>query len=108
MKENNSKDSRNRKMPPRPPIKPNFKGGKNDKKGFNFYWIYGIIAVGFILLTFFNNSSTPTDTIQWGQLKTIIEKGDASKIIVINKDENAEIFIKKDVHSILNLSKVCK
>lgn len=95
MKETN-KDSQDRKTPPKPPLKPNFKGGNGGKKGFNFYWIYGVIAVGFILLTFFNNGSTPSNTIQWGKLKTIIEKGDASKIVVINKDENAEVYIKKD------------
>ena len=96
MKEDTNKDTRKKNMPPKPPIKPNFNGGKDGKKGFNFYWIYGIIAIGFIFLTFFNNSSNSSETIQWGELKTIIEKGDASKIVVINKDENAEVYIKKD------------
>lgn len=69
-------------------------GGK--KKGFNFYWIYGIIAVVFIGLQFYTSSSTSNNNIQWGKLKTIIENNDASKIILVNKDEYAEIYIKKD------------
>lgn len=79
-----------------PPIpkKPAPNGNKN--KGFNFYWIYGIIAVIFILLQVFSSSTSNPDTIQWGKLKEIIEKGDANSIVVINKDEAAEVYIKKD------------
>ena len=81
-------------MPPRPPKKPG-SGGNNNKK-FNFYWIYGIIAVIFILIQVFSTTGTSVDSIQWGDLKRILEKGDAKKIVVINKDEKAEVFIRKD------------
>jgi ATP-dependent metalloprotease FtsH len=79
-----------------PPIskKPNANGDKN--KGFNFYWIYGIIALIFIAIQVFTASSSSTESIQWGKLKEILSKGDASKIVVVNKDESAEIYIKKD------------
>ncbi|OIP00215.1 MAG: hypothetical protein AUJ98_08815 [Bacteroidetes bacterium CG2_30_33_31] len=75
-------------------MKPNFQNGK--KKGFSFYWIYAIIAGAFILLQVFASTTKKTEAIQWGQLKDIITKSDASKIVVINKDELAEIHIKKD------------
>jgi cell division protease FtsH len=69
----------------------------NPKKGFNFYWVYGIIAVIFIAITLFNPSETSKDNlIQKGKLLEILKKGDVSKIVVINKDEYAEIYIKKD------------
>lgn len=76
---------------------PNPMRNNNPKKGFNFYWVYGIIAVIFIALTFFNPTETNKDNlIQKGVLLEILSKGDVSKIVVINKDEYAEIYIKKD------------
>ncbi len=94
-KKNNKKPSSG---PPRPPLRN--KGGGNSnggKKGYGFYWIYGIIAVAFILMQIFAGSGAgPDTTIQWGKLSEIIKANDASKIVVINKDEYAEVYIKKD------------
>lgn len=67
---------------------------KNPKGKFNFYWVYGIIAVVFIALTF-SNFGGSTDEIDWGRLKTMLQEQDIEKIIVVNQEE-AEIFIKKE------------
>ncbi len=70
--------------------------GSGNNKGFNFYWVYGIIAVVFILLNIFS-ASTPTDNlIQKGQLITMLRNGDVEKVIVVNKDEYAEVYVKSD------------
>ncbi len=82
----------NKKTPP--PLKNN--GNNKNNKGFSFYWIYAVIALVFILIPTFTNSGSSTESIQWGKLKTILEKGHAKKIVVINKDESAEVFIRSE------------
>ena len=71
--------------------------GKGDgkKPKFNFYWIYGILAVVFIAIQFVNwgNDAKQTD---WRDLKQMIEDGDVDKIILVNKDI-AEIYIRPEV-----------
>lgn len=74
--------------------------GKNPRSKFNFYWIYGIIAVIFIGLTF-TNWGGGMKQIDWGELRTMLKDQDVEKIVVVNKEE-AEIFIKKEA---LNESK---
>ena len=74
--------------------------GKNPRNKFNFYWIYGIIAVIFIALTF-TNWGGGTKQIDWGELRTMLQDQDIEKIVVVNKEE-AEVFIKKEA---LNESK---
>jgi len=70
--------------------------GKSDgkKPKFNFYWIYGLLALIFILATFMNWGTSPKET-DWGKLQEMLRSGDVEKIVVINK-EYAEIFIKPD------------
>lgn len=68
--------------------------GSNPKRKFNFYWIYGILAVIFIALNFYDWGGKTKDTT-WGQFEKMLEKKDVEKIVVVNK-ENAEVFIKKD------------
>lgn len=77
---------------------------KNPKVKFNFYWIYGIVAVIFIALTFTNWEGT-TKEIDWGELKGMLEAQDIEKIIVVNQEE-AEIYIKKDKLSDAKYEKV--
>lgn len=69
---------------------------KNQKKNFNFYWIYGIIILGFILLQYFGSEQTTVKPIQEGQLNQMLKNRDVQKIVVINKDEYAEVYIKPD------------
>ncbi len=68
--------------------------GINPKNKFNFYWVYGIVAVIFIALTFTNWGSGVKE-IDWGELKEMLSSRDIEKIVVVNQEE-AEIYIKKE------------
>ncbi len=67
---------------------------KGKRPKFNFYWIYAILAIGFIAIQYFNYSN-PVKEITWTRLEEILTKQDVEKIVIVNK-EKAEIFIKKD------------
>jgi len=97
-KENNKEAN---KKPPKPnnqPRKPLIPvGGKAGKPKFNFYWIYGILTVLFLALTFFGGNNTAKES-DWGEVKQMLANGDVEKIILVNK-EFAEIYIKDDKKS---------
>ncbi|MDD4143001.1 MAG: ATP-dependent zinc metalloprotease FtsH [Prolixibacteraceae bacterium] len=90
-------DKKNEKTPPNPLFD---KGGKkkNDKKNprFNLYWIYGIIAVLFILVQYYLNTSTrPVDT-NWSEVKSkMLAENDIERIVVVN-EKKANIYIKQN------------
>ncbi len=69
-------------------------GGDPKKSKFNFYWIYGILAVIFIGIQFLNFGGTAEKT-DWRNLRQMLEAQDVEKIILVNK-ETAEIYIKPD------------
>jgi len=71
---------------------------KNKKGGFNFYWIYGIIALAFIILQFMASSSDTSGdrSIQKGQLINMLKRQDVEKIVVVNKDEYAEVYVRSE------------
>ena len=64
------------------------------KPKFNFYWIYGGLAILFIGIQFINFGSGSKEA-NWGEVKMMLEDGDIDKIVLVNK-EFAEIFIKKE------------
>lgn len=67
-------------------------GGSNPKKRFNFYWIYGIIALIFIGLQMFNWSGSGKE-ISWQEFeRNILSEGDIERIIVV-RGEYAEVYI---------------
>lgn len=70
-------------------------GGDGKKPKFNFYWIYGILAVIFIAFQFMNTGEGAKKT-GWGEFKQMLENKEVDKIILVNK-ERAEIFLKPDV-----------
>ena len=71
------------------------KNKKSKKNDFNFYWIYGAIALFFILLQVFNSLSTPMTKITKQQfLNEFLIDGDVEKIIIVN-NEFVEVFIKE-------------
>lgn len=78
----------------------NFKNSMPDnnqspKKRFNFYWIYAILAIGFIAITF-TDWKGGIKKISWSQFtQTMLDKHDVEKIVIVNK-EKAQIYIKKD------------
>lgn len=63
------------------------------KGKFNFYWIYGILAVIFIGLQFLGGTDTSKET-NWGELKNMLQNEHVEKLSLVNK-EIAEIYIKK-------------
>lgn len=70
-------------------------GEKPSNKRFNFYWIYGILALIFIALQFFNWSGSGKE-ISWQEFeRKMLNEGDVEKIVVVNK-EYAEVYIKPD------------
>src|SRR5271157_4112278 len=75
----------------------NFKSNTNLKKpkgGFNFYWIYGILAVVFLALQFYNwNGASEKTNLK--DFVSMLARGDVEKIVIINK-ERADVYIKKD------------
>ncbi len=65
------------------------------KPPFNFYWIYGILAVLFIALQFYNWGGTAIEISQQQFETRLLESGDVDKIIVVNR-ELVEVFIRED------------
>jgi cell division protease FtsH len=72
------------------------KGGNLPKKKNNFYWIYGVIILALFAMPMLNMSESTDEKIQWGDLKKMISQNHVEKIVVINKDEFAEIYVKED------------
>ncbi len=74
----------------------NFSNNKNNKpkKGFNFIWIYGILAAVFIATTIFGGPKT-TEEIDKGKLITLLRDKDVEKIDLVN-GEIAEIYLNED------------
>ena len=92
-KDNMTEKKKNNKN--KPPLFPGTSGDKkNTKPKFNFYWIYGLLLVVFIGAQFLYSDGTTKKT-DWGELKTMLQDSDISKIVLVNK-EFAEIFIKPD------------
>jgi len=71
---------------------PNGKDPK--KKPFNFYWIYAVVALVLLSLSWFNNTSALRQTT-YGQFKEMVQDGDVKKVVVYN-EKNAEVFLTED------------
>ena len=71
-------------------------GKKNDgkKPKFNAYWIYGIIAIVFIIVNFyFSNSRGPIKT-DWNHVKTtMLADQDVKKVIVITNTDTKKVYV---------------
>lgn len=93
-------ENRNSNKPnnPRSPFGTGNSNKKGDKKPpkFNAYWIYGIIAVIFIVVQYYiSNTKGPVETT-WKEVKsTMLADGDIERIVVVNEKE-ANIYIKED------------
>ena len=67
----------------------------NKKPRFSIYWIYALIALGFILVQWIYSGS-PTKEISWQKIDNeLIRNHDIKKIVVINHDQ-AEIYLKPE------------
>ncbi len=57
----------------------------NDKKPkFNFYWIYGLIFVAFIVLNYVGSSPVANSKRGFNDLKTMLKNGDVDHLEVVN------------------------
>ena len=68
---------------------------KSKKPGFNFYWIYGLLALLFIGLQFMNWGGGAVDISQQRFINEMLKAGDVDRIEVIN-EEIVEVYIKVD------------
>jgi cell division protease FtsH len=73
------------------------KNEKGNKPKFNIYWVYGILAVSFILINLLF-SGTDVRKIDWNRFEKMVEDHDIDKIVVVNK-EIAQVYLKPDVWS---------
>ncbi len=69
--------------------------GKGKTPPFNFYWIYGLLALLFIALQFYNWGGTAVEISQQRFENQMLKSGDLEKILVINR-EMVEVFIRED------------
>ncbi|WP_346855353.1 ATP-dependent zinc metalloprotease FtsH [uncultured Draconibacterium sp.] len=93
-KNNNNQKDQNNLNNPFGRFNPNKKGdGKAPK--FNAYWIYGIIAIVFLVVQLYvSNSRGPVET-RWDNILNMLASNDIERIVVVN-EEVAQIYIKKD------------
>ncbi len=85
MENNNTENKLN------PQNQPN-KGHNKKKSSFNFYWLYAILAVVLLFMTFrgFNEKITEIDNVK---LRTMILQEDIDKIVIKKHSEIADIYI---------------
>jgi len=69
--------------------------GKGKTPPFNFYWVYGLLAILFIALQFYNWGGTSVEISQQRFENQMLRDKDVEKIIVVNR-ELVEIFVKPD------------
>ena len=74
----------------------NEKSGGKSRKGINFYWIYALIGLVMLSMLFFGGSSDGKQ-IQWGELKSRIERGEIQRIT--HDGTRATIQLKKEVRA---------
>src|ERR1035438_8387940 len=86
---------KNKKVTP-PDLNPSDGSKKPSPKfSFNFYWIYGIIIVAFILINFVNWGGGAKE-IDWKKFNDeMLQTHEVDKLDIIN-DKIAEVYIKKD------------
>ncbi len=65
------------------------------KPKFSFYWVYGAIALIFIILQFVNYAPSTKEISLFKLENDMLKPHDVSKIVIVNRDF-AEIYIKKD------------
>jgi len=68
---------------------------ENKKPGFNYFWIYGLVA-GIILLTLFlpNQSKSEEITLDF-YFENVLPTGAVDKVVIVNEN-TAEVYLKKE------------
>ncbi len=94
-------NNQNNKNNPNPfgKFSPNKKGGDGKPPKFNAYWIYGIIAIVFLIVQLYiSNSRGPVET-DWTTVKNgMLKNGDVDRFKVITNTEPPRVYVylKKD------------
>ena len=90
----NNKETNEAGKQPNQPVQPNPQNKQpKDKRRFNFYWIYAILAAVLIGLQFYGkDSATPQEKIDQGKLIELLKDGDIERIDLVNR-EDAEIYL---------------
>ncbi|MFA7409549.1 MAG: cell division protein FtsH, partial [Bacteroidales bacterium] len=73
------------------------KPGENPKKKpkFSFYWIYGLIFLGILLIQYLNMGSKPLE-LNWTSFQEIMDHpAVVEKLVIVNKDK-VEVFIHEE------------
>ncbi len=95
MSDNKSSDNKNKEVIPEntdnKPKKPKL---PQMIPGFNFYWVYGIIAVVFIVIQFLPHD-VAIKTTKTKFFTEMLQSHDIDKLVIVNK-ERVEIYLKKD------------
>ena len=68
---------------------------KSKKEFFNFYWIYGALALLFIG-SYFWNTNPEAKEIDSNELSHMLVSEHIDKLVIVRKSEQAQIFIKPD------------
>jgi len=71
-------------------------GKNNGQKKFNTYWIYGIIALAFLILQFVNLGSKAVEITRHRFENELLKDNDVKEIIVVNR-EKVEIFLHPEI-----------
>ncbi len=73
------------------------KGNKDNKPstGFNSYWIYAVIIIVLMGLSFYPYTVENKGKIDWGRFEAMVKNKDVEKLIVVNK-ERANVYLKKE------------
>jgi len=63
---------------------------------FNAYWIYGVILLSLVFVTFLNTEKGPQD-ISWSIFENeVLPSGDIKEIVLVSNDMKAEISLKEE------------
>jgi cell division protease FtsH len=88
-----SKDNKNQNNPFNQ-FNPNRKDARQPK--FNAYWIYGVIAIVFIIVQYYFSTSRGPVKTTWNEVRsTMLANQDIERIVVVN-EKMATVYIKKD------------
>ncbi len=95
MTEDKNKEKKNIPNNPFGNFNPNKKSDGKPPK-FNAYWIYGIVAIVFIVIQFYVSESRAPVQTNWNKVKTtMLANNDIERIVVVN-NKQANIYLKKD------------
>ena len=70
-----------------------FSDKKPSKPRFNMWWIWGILLLGFVIISFF--PSNPGKKTNWNEVEKMIVSNDVEKIEILN-DRVVKVYLKKE------------